>query len=221
MSSQFYNARQVQNRFLEQLLEGATSIGPHYIAGGTKRSAFSIEEPLNYLRVNGVLWDEIDTIHEPFIADLDSDPTNSTRLTTAVETCRETVIRKCIDKTSPYGSDIEILAAFWTTIFAGQTVTNTGKEVLNDWPADVKSPWESNIPAHIVLDAGRLELTHYALGRRFFITRNGYFGLGPLAARTGDRVVVLLGVDVPLMLRRSHSMHQVVGEAYIEGTHVW
>jgi hypothetical protein len=68
-----------------------------------------------------------------------------------------------------------------------------------------------------VFDAARLELTQFALGRRFFITRNGYFGLGPQAARQGDRIVVLLGVDVPLVLRRLDKTHHVVGEAYVHG----
>jgi hypothetical protein len=217
MSSRGYNARQVQNHFLRQFFDDEISAGPQYTAGGTKRGEFSIEEPLNYLTVNGIIWDEINIIHDSFVDDFDQNSTSSMRFRTAIAMCKETAISEHTDRMSLYASDIDILNAFWTTIFAGQVVDNAGKELVNNWLPDAQFDWESVLPTMTVLDAARLELTQFALGRRFFITRNGYFGLGPQAARQGDRVVVLLGVDVPLVLRRVDKTHHVVGEAYVHG----
>ena len=48
--------------------------------------------------------------------------------------------------------------------------------------------------------------TRYArstcLGRRFFITKRGYMGLAPHATEKGDQVFLVMGCDVPLILRK-------------------
>lgn len=50
--------------------------------------------------------------------------------------------------------------------------------------------------------------------RRLFITTQGYIGLAPEAAREGDFVCVLLGGDVPFILRPSNSNYLLIGESY-------
>ncbi|KAF2098995.1 HET-domain-containing protein [Rhizodiscina lignyota] len=58
----------------------------------------------------------------------------------------------------------------------------------------------------------------YALGRRFFITKRGYFGLAPKEAKSGDRITVLLGLDVPLICRNNRdSTYKIVGKSYVHG----
>lgn len=62
----------------------------------------------------------------------------------------------------------------------------------------------------------------YALGRKFFITKKGYFGLTSKEAKVGDRVAVLLGSDVPFVLRACGRVEgkrnwQMIGEAYVDG----
>lgn len=61
------------------------------------------------------------------------------------------------------------------------------------------------------------KLIKFALGRRFFVSKDGYFGLAPPNAEKGNRVAVLYGVDVPFILRRSGSSFKVVGESYVHG----
>jgi hypothetical protein len=214
-----HNAGQVQQRYLQQFFEKETSSGPQYTAGGNQKSGFVIKEPANHLRVNGILWDEIDVLHKPFIYNLGVDETNFTRLTDAISACKNMVIGNH-KASSPYGSERMKLRALWTTIFAGQTTDNLVE--VTDWLPDAHCTWECSTPSLTALDADRLqlktaELGQYALGRRFFITRNGYFGLGPQAAREGDHVIILPGVDVPFVLRKSSTTHRVVGEAYVEG----
>lgn len=60
-------------------------------------------------------------------------------------------------------------------------------------------------------------LIKYALGRRFFVSEDGYFGLAPPDARKGDQVAVLYGSEIPFILRKIGSTFQIVGESYVHG----
>ncbi|KAI4266040.1 MAG: hypothetical protein LQ337_008902 [Flavoplaca oasis] len=73
--------------------------------------------------------------------------------------------------------------------------------------------------------------------RKFFITKKGFFGIGPGALKQGDFVAVLLGADVPFVIREvfheremnleermrlnqpvpMDSKFQLVGECYVQG----
>lgn len=61
----------------------------------------------------------------------------------------------------------------------------------------------------------------YALGRKFFVTKEGRFGMGPTEVRKGDRVAILLGSDVPFILRKygltGKDGWELIGETYIHG----
>ena len=66
--------------------------------------------------------------------------------------------------------------------------------------------------------------------RKFFSTHKGFFGLGPGALKVGDRVAVLLGSDVPFIIREADpdtldptmpvphdTKFKLVGECYVHG----
>ncbi|KAL9589496.1 MAG: hypothetical protein Q9203_001714 [Teloschistes exilis] len=54
--------------------------------------------------------------------------------------------------------------------------------------------------------------------RAFLITRKGYIGFAPQAARPGDEVCIILGCQSPLLLRPTHNgNYEVVGECYLQG----
>ena len=68
------------------------------------------------------------------------------------------------------------------------------------------------------------------VGRRFFLTRRGFMGLGPASLQPGDRVAVVKSVPVPLVLRpvsssesgkadaeANQARYVVVGECYVHG----
>ena len=58
----------------------------------------------------------------------------------------------------------------------------------------------------------------YCKGSTFVKTREGYIGLAPRYAQPGDQVCVLLGCNVPMLLRPiANSQYQVVGECYVHG----
>jgi hypothetical protein len=54
-------------------------------------------------------------------------------------------------------------------------------------------------------------------GRRLITTTTGYIGLAPSGVKRGDKVCVLLGCHVPLILRPMGDHFQVIGDAYIHG----
>jgi len=53
--------------------------------------------------------------------------------------------------------------------------------------------------------------------RRAFITKRGYFGLGPGLLHQGDFVVIFHGANTPLVVRPNEAGYRVLGPAYVYG----
>ncbi|OPB46547.1 hypothetical protein A0O28_0066680 [Trichoderma guizhouense] len=51
--------------------------------------------------------------------------------------------------------------------------------------------------------------------RRLFVTSNGHFCIGPSKTQVGDIVSVIVGCNLPIVIRPSGSCFKVVGEAYV------
>jgi len=60
-------------------------------------------------------------------------------------------------------------------------------------------------------------MAHFAVRRRFFVTRKGHMGLGPPGTENGDRICILKGCSVPVLLRKEGEFHHLVGEVYVCG----
>ena len=106
---------------------------------------------------------------------------------------------------------------------------------------DPKCLWESVFPATVYLqavrDVGTLAsryMTQHELlcaqrylqalnmacsGRRFFATKCGFLGIGPLETKAGDLVYVFKGAQVPFLFRRElvGDCFKLLGEAYVDG----
>lgn len=54
-------------------------------------------------------------------------------------------------------------------------------------------------------------------GRVFFTSSTGYVGLAPSGAKEGDLVFVVMGADVPFILRPYDDGYELIGEAYVQG----
>lgn len=77
-----------------------------------------------------------------------------------------------------------------------------------------------NAQAFIGCDFGSYarQIQAIARGRRAFLTSNGRLAIGPSEVQIGDELVVILGADVPFIVRRlSHDTFILVGEAYVDG----
>jgi hypothetical protein len=53
--------------------------------------------------------------------------------------------------------------------------------------------------------------------RAFFRTATGYIGLAPESAEPGDHVCVLLGYQVPIILRKFDEKYMFVGDSFVLG----
>lgn len=60
-------------------------------------------------------------------------------------------------------------------------------------------------------------VSHYPPRRRFFVTEKGYMGLGPPGTEKGDRICILKGCSVLVLLRKEGEFHHLVGEVYVCG----
>ena len=54
-------------------------------------------------------------------------------------------------------------------------------------------------------------------GRRFFITEEGYIGIGPAALRQHDLVCVFFGGATPFVSKKEDEYYRFIGEAYVHG----
>jgi hypothetical protein len=57
-----------------------------------------------------------------------------------------------------------------------------------------------------------------AANRKYFVSKKGYLGLGPLGSKAGDLVVILIVMDMPLVLRPAdEGQYRIIGETYLHG----
>jgi hypothetical protein len=77
---------------------------------------------------------------------------------------------------------------------------------------------ESSIREHRVEDQVITQISNVFHGMSFFTTEEGYIGVAPDTAAPGDVLVVLLGLDSPILLRpTTNGYYQVVGTCYVYG----
>ncbi|KAH8201172.1 hypothetical protein TruAng_004640 [Truncatella angustata] len=87
--------------------------------------------------------------------------------------------------------------------------------------AEAERCWRSK-PS--IVPQGTLDpcIEQFALGRKFFITQKGYFGLGPKNTKPGDRIIALPGSQVPFVMREESTKNfqhawRLIGESFVHG----
>ncbi|PMD21174.1 hypothetical protein NA56DRAFT_556793, partial [Hyaloscypha hepaticicola] len=55
------------------------------------------------------------------------------------------------------------------------------------------------------------------VNRTFFISKSGYMGMGPKGLTVGDLICLVLGCEVPLLLRKNGDHYLLVGECFVWG----
>ena len=107
----------------------------------------------------------------------------------------------------------------------GRKLENEAPEAKEPEPQD-REPQEPKPPEPKPQDpeTERLENIYFfqmmgaSNGTKPLRTKKGYIGLGPASAEEGDVVAVLLGCEVPFMLRKEEDgQYRLIGEAYIHG----
>lgn len=122
---------------------------------------------------------------------------------------------------SPTGA--ETPPGFWTTIVAGKNYRSAwGLEL----PAKSSKALETGAQAFVAGNTSQEAwitkyfadaVTRAVMGRRFFITVKKRMGLGVPEIQLKDRVVVLKGCSVPLIMRAAGEHMVIVGESYVSG----
>lgn len=186
----------------------------------------------NHIRASGIAIDAVAQIvlcnsgAENFAIDLPS-----TRKTWEWEAMCLTLAKETLEDPA------EIPEAYWRTLIANQTGgTVDGKPIIWDqlqkidmlenyhkwktWMEDVIGKNEIfsfvNATEHRTRWFGS-QVSRLTRGRCFFTTRDGRLGLGPSNMEVGDTVCVFFYCPTPYMLRRGHSVHDFIGEAYVHG----
>jgi hypothetical protein len=122
-----------------------------------------------------------------------------------------------------YGDDVANRLAFKFTVAVGRNIDGAKLCLVADEKVDdmvlglpqVGAAGDGGGPTHISQGDCGDALVNTVDGRRFFVTKSGFIGRGPLGLRVGDVVAVLLGGKVPFILRPSElgGGHLLIGEA--------
>jgi hypothetical protein len=100
----------------------------------------------------------------------------------------------------------------WTRGFIvfGKTIAERMSQAATDSPIKL-------VPVKFREDV-EAAMTNGLTFRRLLTTEGGYIGTGPYETEPGDVVAILLGYNVPILLRPAKSgLYTVIGEAYIHG----
>jgi hypothetical protein len=72
-----------------------------------------------------------------------------------------------------------------------------------------------------IADSFHLSFLEACIGRRIFVTKKGYFGIGPAELEEGDEIYILAGGKLPLVLRPLPKSRlrafELVGDCYVHG----
>ncbi|KAK4442591.1 heterokaryon incompatibility protein-domain-containing protein [Podospora aff. communis PSN243] len=124
----------------------------------------------------------------------------------------------------PHHEDYTLATAFWSTLLRGLMDAKTMEE---HWKEGEPEPGSEShkiegtgieISGHHLkmgsgLDKGYLTRA----GWRFFCSDTGYHGITKAVPEDGDVVCVLIGADMPFLLRPYLDGYQLMGEVYLQG----
>jgi hypothetical protein len=84
---------------------------------------------------------------------------------------------------------------------------------------DMEHKWESRTlgPGGTEDKLFRIREGQCTMGRRFYVTSKGYFGLGPPVTAVGDVVCIFSGAKTPFLLRPEGRSFKIVAETYVQG----
>jgi hypothetical protein len=89
----------------------------------------------------------------------------------------------------------------------------SGQDSQIQWPEEHDDKTRGSTGAHLFISKEKFTCTN----RCFFFTAKGYMGIGCQGIQKGDVVCILLGCDMPLVIRKIEEYYVLVGNAYIYG----
>lgn len=185
-------------------------------------SKFDINHPrqrrLDTLTLNGIVVDRIQAFASPFTQETLQTPEtflrllHSTEALLAMRTCKPSGLEHTL--VASLDSKRDLLTREQSAMGYRALVQHI--EQSHSFPsiASAKGTFDIN-PSGAYLEA----LRRWFMNRCFFVTYDGYIGIGPKVMEQGDLVTILYGSRVPIVLREVDSVksHTVVGQAYLDG----
>lgn len=162
--------------------------------------------------------------------------------TTSVDAIRQTLEWESLCRSLAIltigATDDAVPEAYWRTLIANQICTFIREEFIM-WDADDRSDllghyhlWkdymhrsiQENKPLPLKNSEYEghdfwfcLQVPRIFRERCFFVTRNGWLGIGPKTMEVGDEIAVFFYCPTPYALRRKADMYEFVGETYVHG----
>jgi Heterokaryon incompatibility protein (HET) len=110
---------------------------------------------------------------------------------------------------TPTGEDVQLAYTRTRSCYQRQPVSSTAKSPTSSRIGPMPSVTPNDGPSEWHMNCGQ---------RKFYTTEDGYIGLGPVTTRAKDMIYLLLGGDVPFILRPATAdTMTLVGPAYVHG----
>jgi len=203
-----------------------------YRAATQKEATFEIKESGRVLVVEGIYLDDVTVtgaVHDlrpgEMLGHVEYNPTNVERSWRALiglemlgsEEISESKIRdigfypvrkriwngEAYMRTICFNPDADMVTNFFDPTLGGLQTNNMKAHDLEQDPTD---------DAFLRVRQGQT-----CSGRRFFVTKKGYYGVGPEETSAGDQVCVLFGTIAPFVFRPMGRQLALVGESYLHG----
>jgi hypothetical protein len=126
---------------------------------------------------------------------------------------------KAISASGSYRTGVSKAEAYWRTILCNPNAKFRANYFQHDVGLSLK--YERRVHNLTTDGTDFMEVNrrtgHSCYSRRFYITSEGYFGLGPRAMSPGDIVCIFLGGKTPFLIRQQHESFEIVAETYVHG----
>jgi hypothetical protein len=180
---------------------------------------------LDFLDITGIKWEAVKATGTVLL-DLSALKSRRRRKRTIITWIQEAINIAKLHKSKPYPTGVTHEDAFKQTLLLnrkalGVSALSWNFELTDRKPlrklcqrrAFAEWLWDAH-PRH---KDSYIDAVANANGRAFFVTESGFMGLGPHGIRAGDVVCVILGGDVPVVLRPKGDKFTLLGECYTDG----
>jgi hypothetical protein len=211
-------------------LSDLTFEGNQFNASGDLKASFSFSPEGDMLSTDAIVVDFLERVGPEFVS---TDPPLSFRQIAAASigtlTGREMDRGEFVESRSVIGIEKFYAEELERQYVAGGTVYNAWRRTLHcsqshsrvDSEAFIEDQFQlpTFLPKQRPMTEVGWDLRLYAglNHRRYSVSSLGYTCLVPEAAKVGDCICVILGVNVPFVIRKSGDNHILVGECYVQG----
>ncbi|KAE8443757.1 hypothetical protein EG329_001437 [Mollisiaceae sp. DMI_Dod_QoI] len=175
-----------------------------YAASGDSIASASFERVSKTLTVKAILWDVV------------SDVCGARwRASGSSSRFKAWVTRHRNNGPGIYGTLERADEAMWRTLVANRAVQSEFHAAAPDGWVELYREWLNSTGDP---PASRFTMRMSAfLDRTMIVSSKGYIGLTPPRALSGDRICIILGCSLPVILRKVDNGYRLIGDSYVHG----